>query len=100
MSDFDPLLGAPRSSKQAKMLGMAHDLDQPPLPTSPASINSNSGTRQSQDRSDRGSLNSATTQRKREPIEVSPPWGWPGSSDVSLVHSFSLPSPPADATST
>ncbi|GAA6006965.1 hypothetical protein JCM11491_001457 [Sporobolomyces phaffii] len=96
MSDYDRVLAAPRSSKQAKMLGMASEFDPPPHPLSPASTHS-SAPRPSQDRSDRSSTTSATV-KKREPIEVSPPWGWPGSTDARPAFKRKPSAPPAPPT--
>jgi len=76
MSELDEGLPVPRSSKQAKMLGVDHS---PISPITSTTTNTTSSSRQSQDRSDTMSTNSA--QRRKEPIEVIPPWGWPGSSN-------------------
>ncbi|GAA5935233.1 uncharacterized protein JCM15063_000976 [Sporobolomyces koalae] len=91
MSASDAGLPAPRTSKQAKMLGLASEFDQPP-PISPASSIA-TGSRPSQDRSDRGSVN--TVQRKRDPIEAAPPWGWPGSTDVRPANKRKPSAPPS-----
>ncbi|GAA5861120.1 hypothetical protein JCM1840_003087 [Sporobolomyces johnsonii] len=75
MSDFQQAPLVPRSSKQAKMLGVGVDLDldRPPGPSSPAPGNPNHGSGGLGDRWDGWGVHAGKSTGR--PVEVIPPWG-------------------------